>query len=191
MNDDPENTTTIPRIGFDQLEPRLKEKLAPRVARLGYLGEFFQCAAHQPAALASFVDFTAQSKAALPDNLAEMVSLTVAVRLGNRYEANQHERLAVRLGLGRAWVAEVERCDPAHAELTDQERVVQHYVLTAADHHGLGAQDELADVVQALGAERAVAVLLVAARYVGHALVANSLDLAPPVASIFEDGFDV
>ncbi len=40
-------------MGFDDLDPALREVLRARVERLGYLGEFFQCAAHQPAALVS------------------------------------------------------------------------------------------------------------------------------------------
>ncbi len=42
----------IARIGF---EPALWKVLRPRVERLGYLGESFQCAAHQPDALISGV----------------------------------------------------------------------------------------------------------------------------------------
>jgi hypothetical protein len=32
--------------------------------------------------------------------------------------------------------------------------------------------------------------MLLAGRYLAHALVVNTLDLAPPVPSIFEDDFD-
>ena len=40
------------------------------------------------------------------------------------------------------------------------------------------------------GPEPAVAVMMVLGRYLVHALIVNSLGLAPPVPSIFEDGFE-
>jgi hypothetical protein len=83
----------IVRLEMDQLEPSLAARLAPRVARLGYLGEFFKCAGHQPATLKAFVDFTEESKEGLPEKLVEVVALSAALRLGNAYERNQHERL--------------------------------------------------------------------------------------------------
>src|SRR5258708_29920081 len=48
----------IPRLTFEELEPGLAEALRPRYQRLGYLGEFFRCMGHQPAALRAFVEFT-------------------------------------------------------------------------------------------------------------------------------------
>lgn len=50
-------TTKIPRLEFADLESRLAETLTPRYERLGYLGEFFKCMGHQPAALRGFIDF--------------------------------------------------------------------------------------------------------------------------------------
>ena len=100
----------IPRLALDELEPALADKLRARVARLGYLGEFFSCAGHQPAALAGFVDFTEALKDALPERLTQLCALSVAGELGNDYERNQHERLAlasVRRG-GRGVAGELE-----------------------------------------------------------------------------------
>ncbi len=185
-------STEIPRLAYEDLPPGLAEALRPRVERLGYLGEFFRVAAHQPRALEAFVDFTEAAKEGLPKRLVETVALTCAVRLGNAYERNQHERLSVRLGFGRDWVAAVERLAPDTAPLLEpEERAVQRYLLAALDSHGHGeaAQDGFADLVMCLGHAHAVAVLLVAGRYLVHALVVNTLALAPPVPSIFEDGF--
>lgn len=56
----------IPRLELDQLPAELATALRPRVQRLGYLGEFFKCAAHQPAALLSFMRFTDDLKEVLP-----------------------------------------------------------------------------------------------------------------------------
>ena len=181
----------IPRLEFEQFEPALAAALAPRMTRLGYVGEFFKCTAHQPDALRAFMDFTAASKKNLPDKLVEIIALTVAVETGNDYERNQHERLSVRLGFGRDWVTAAERLDADGAGLLSaDERAVQRYVLAALEHGGKGAADELAAVVERLGPAAAVAVMMVLGRYVTHTVIVNSLRLAPPVPSIFEDGFD-
>ena len=183
-------TAPIPRLAMDDLDPALAAALKPRVDRLGYLGEFFRCAGHQPDALRAFMEFTESAKGGLPERLVELVALTAACQLRNDYERNQHERLSVRLGFGRDWVAAVERLDPNDSALSEQEQVVQRYVLGAVDGYGHGSGDDLSQVVSALGPAAAVAVMMVLGRYVTHALMVNSLQLQPPVPSIFEDGFD-
>jgi hypothetical protein len=187
----------IGRLGLDEMAPRLAEALGPRVKRLGYLGDVFAYGAHQPDALLAFMDFTEASKAPLPDDLVELVALTVATRLSNDYERNQHERLSVRLGFGRDWVAAVEAAARSAAAvtvddplLTGAQRVVQSYVLAALADNGRGSERALQTVARELGAEAAIAVLMVVGRYVVHGLMVHSLGLAPPVPSIFEDGFD-
>jgi alkylhydroperoxidase family enzyme len=177
----------IPRLTADDLDPALAAALAPRVARLGYLGEFFRVMGHQPRPLRAFIEFTETAKEALDKRLVEVVALTAAVTLGNDYERNQHERLCLRLGLARDWVVRVERARPETLE--GEERTVQAYVLAALRDHGRGAEAEAEALVTALGHERAVAVMMVLGRYAMHALIVNSLALAPPVPSVFEDGF--
>lgn len=181
----------IPAIPYDELAPALAEALGPRVQRLGYLGEFFQRTAHQPETLRAFDQFTQAARASLPAPLAETVSLTVATALGNDYERHQHERLAIRVGLDRTWVEAVERLDPEHTpELQPEQLATQRYVLAALTQAGRGAAAALEALVDEVGVETAVGVLFVTGRYVAHAIVVNSLELAPPVPSIFEDGFD-
>jgi hypothetical protein len=55
---------------------------------------------------------------------------------------------------------------------------------------GRGAAAAFEGVVEALGPEAAVAVMMVLGRYAVHGLIVNSLELAPPVPSVFEDGFE-
>ena len=55
---------------------------------------------------------------------------------------------------------------------------------------GSGVSRELEAVVDRVGAELAVGVLLVIGRYVAHAAFVNALEIRPPVPSIFEDGFE-
>ena len=107
----------ITPVDFDDLRPDLRDALRSRYERLGYLGDFFRFMGHQPDALIAFDAFTEACKHALPFDLAETISLTAATRLGNDYERHQHERLAVRNGLARDWVADVECLDPTSAAL--------------------------------------------------------------------------
>jgi alkylhydroperoxidase family enzyme len=180
----------ITRLGFDELASPLASVLKARVDRLGYLGEFFRVAGHQPAALKGFVEFTESAKAALEKRHVELLALTVASHYGNRYELNQHERLAVRLGFGRDWVEAVERLVPDAAPLLDDvERELQRFALASVRTHGRAGQEHFEHVVDHLGEQAAVAALLVISRYVAHAYMINVLQIEPPVPSIWDDGF--
>ena len=177
----------IPRLDPEELAPGVADLLRPRVERLGYLGEFFRCAAHQPAALISFMTFTEDLKRALPDRLTETVALTVSTEFDNAYERHQHERLCLKLGLDEAWIRAVEACDPyerpARPPLSDIDRRVQDLTLAVLRRHGKNTTGELEALVNAIGHEQAIAVLMLIGRYVTHALMVNTLGLAPPVPS--------
>jgi alkylhydroperoxidase family enzyme len=183
-------TSTIPRFSFDELPAAIADALRPKYQRLGYLGEFFAATAHQPAALKAFIDFTDLSKGELDMRLVELIALTVATMKNVAYEKNQHERLAFRLGYGRDWVAAVEQLAPdAQTELSDDERCVQRYLIAAVAQDGAGTAAMLNEVRSRLGTGQAVAVLFVLGRYVAHAVFVNSLDIGPPVSSIFDPDF--
>ena len=174
----------IPRRSYVELEPALAEALRPKVERLGYLGEFFQCTAHQPQALASFHRLTEDLKEALPDNLTELVALSVAALMGNAYERVQHERLALKLGFTEAWVREVVTLKAERGgELSETERTAQKLALAVVERRGHNTTEELEAVVKTIGHEQAVGVLLLIGRYVMHALIVNCLALEPPVSS--------
>ena len=172
----------IPRLPPEALRGDVAEMLRPRVARLGYLGEFFRCAAHQPAALISFMAFTEDLKRALPDRITEVVALTVSTELGNAYERHQHERLSIKLGFGEAWIRAVESLQ-ADTALDEAGRRVQTLTLAVLRRNGHDTSRELDDVVDTIGHEQAIAVLMLIGRYVTHALMVNALELRPPVAS--------
>src|SRR6202008_5177613 len=119
-------SASIPRLEMDQLAPKVQDTLAPRVKRLGYLGEFFKASGHNPDVLVPFMEMTEALKDALPDRLAEVGALTVAGIMGNDYERHQHERLSEKLGFGRDWVAAVNRLAPdAEGPMSEEERAVQ------------------------------------------------------------------
>jgi len=182
----------IPRLQLDELSPELERVLRSRVERLGYLGEFFQCLGHQPEALRAFIGFTGAAKGKLDERVIEVIVLTVTVLKGNAYECNQHERLSLRLGYDREWVEEIEALDPDRATLLNEtDKTVQRFVISAVEQDGRGVSDLLDQIIDLFGHEQAIAVLMVVARYVAHAVMVNSLALEPPVPSIFEDGFQV
>lgn len=174
----------IPRLSFSELDPQLAELLRPKVERLNYLGEFFQCTGHQPRALMSFLKLTEDLKEALPDNLTELVALTIAAKLKNAYERVQHERLALKLGFSEEWVREVISLEAKDAEkISPEELLVQRLVVAVIERAGRETTAELESVIEAIGYKDAVAVLMLIGRYVMHALIANCLALEPPVTS--------
>jgi alkylhydroperoxidase family enzyme len=167
-----------------ELDPHLAELLRPKVERLQYLGEFFQVTGHQPRALISFYTLTEDLKKALPDNLTELVALTISTRMNNAYELVQHERLSLKLGLSEAWIREVTSLlSERDGNLSECEVIVQKLALAVIERGGHDTGAELEDVVKAIGHEQSIAVLMLIGRYVMHAMIANSLALKPPVSS--------
>src|SRR5260370_30070348 len=121
----------IPRLSFSELDPQLAELLRPKVERLNYLGEFFQFTGHQPRALISFYTLTEDLRQALPDNLTELVALTVATLMDNPYERVQHERLALKLSLSETWIRGVLSLQTRNSsELSEIEVLVQKTALS-------------------------------------------------------------
>lgn len=178
----------IPRLEMAELETRLAETLRPRVERLGYLGEFFKCTAHAPDVLRHFMEMTEALKQAVPDRITETVALTVAVKTGNDYERNQHERLCIKLGFGPDWVRAVECLDPdAQSELSAAERAAQAYTLAAIARFGRDCGAEFEQVLDQLAVSEAVGVLMLVGRYITHAVAVNTLNLVPPKPSIFDE----
>ncbi|ALL71097.1 hypothetical protein K788_0002076 (plasmid) [Paraburkholderia caribensis MBA4] len=178
----------IPRLEMADMRADLVAYLTPRVERLRYLGELFKCAGHAPDVLLQFMHFTDALKQALPDRLTELGALTVASYMENRYERHQHERLSVKLGFARTWIAQVNRLDPsATTELSDVEKAAQAYALKALRTRGLEAQAEFDAFARLVTPAEAMAFVMLIGRYVTHAIAVNTLRLEPPVASIFED----
>jgi len=174
----------IPRLRREKLHPDLQAYLRPRIERLGYLGEFFQCAGHQPEALLSFLEYTDHLKHALPNNVTEIVSLTVAQIMNNSYERVQHERLSLKMGFGEDWLREVLTLKAdGQAHMSEQEVLVQRLAMAAINRRGHNVTAELEPVVNSIGPAMSIAVLMLVGRYLSHAIIANALNLAPPVPS--------
>ena len=174
----------IPRLSYSELDPQLAELLRPKVERLKYLGEFFQCTGHQPRALMSFYSLTEDLKDALPDNLTELVALTIAAKMSNAYERVQHERLSIKLGFSEEWVQEILSLEANdRSRLSPEELLVQRFCIAVLDRDGHGTKAEFESVIRAIGYKDAIGVLMLIGRYVMHALIANCLVLKAPVSS--------
>jgi hypothetical protein len=171
----------IPRLSLAQMPDDLANMLKPRILRLGYLGEFFQCAANQPEALKCFQEFTEALKHALPDRITEVIALTIAKKMDNAYEQTQHERLSLKLGFGECWVQDILSLGDSVKALTESDAAVQRLVVGVIDRHGIGTRAELERVITLVGQEKTVAILLLIGRYVTHSFFVNSLQLAPPI----------
>lgn len=178
----------IPRIEFEDLDPALKEVFRPRVERLGYLGEFFRVMGAAPETLGGFYTITESLKKVLPDNFIEIVSLTLSAKHGNLYEQYQNEQLSLKLGLTKEWVAEALTPNVGPDSLfTPEEKAVQRFASAVAERTGQDVEQELDDLITAIGSEKTVAVMWLIGRTMTHALISNTLKLAPPVKSIFDE----
>jgi hypothetical protein len=178
----------IPRLEFDELEPSLKEVFRPRVERLGYLGEFFKVMSHAPETMGGFYTITESLKKVLPDNFTEIVSLSLSSRLGNLYEQYQNERLSLKLGLSREWVAEaLNPRDGPDSIFTPEEKAVQNFCIAVLRNMGRDVDAERDALINAIGPEKTVGVMWLIGRTVTHALISNTLKLDAPVTSIFDD----
>jgi len=170
--------TAAPTLG-----DALNAQLAPRVARLGYLGGFFGVSARQPAALEGFIAFTEALKVTVPSDLTEVVALRVAKRLGNSYEHAQHIALSRASGMSEVWIADVAAGEIGSELLTEIQRDVLALTETLLDHSGHAARENLEQVITSCGEDLAVGIVLLVSRYIAHAHAANAFGLIDPLAS--------
>jgi alkylhydroperoxidase family enzyme len=179
-------SNAVQPLDLTDLPARLRERLQPRVDRLGYLGAFFTHAGHQPDALLHFYEFTEVLKAALPERTVEIIALTIAGDTGNAYERIQHERLAIRIGMDPNEVRAL-----SHGTLhpfpsfSPAERAAHVLATCVTRRFGSGCEPAFLRLKRLVGDEEAVACLLLAGRYVAHATIANVWRLEVPVASPF------
>ena len=177
----------FPRLKLAEVDPKLAALLGPTVERLGYFGEFFQVTAHAPDALVKFMEYTAALKAYLPDNLNEVAALTVCSRLGADYERIQHERLALRLGFSRDWIAELtgRRGEPPSV-LNIEERSVRDLAQAILGGNPRTIEAEIGRSADQLGPQKSVAAFLQITRFQTIAVICKAFRLSLPVPSIFE-----
>jgi len=169
------------RIPYDELPPELQTRLEARVRRLGYLGEFFQVAAHQPTALAAFIDYTEALKESLPDRLVETIALSIASATDNAYERVQHERLALKIGMPEPQVRALVTGSASSLDGFDELELaaieLSREVLAAGGRSCAASYRRVAarsDDVTAVGC------LMCAVRYLAHSTMSNTWGLVAP-----------
>jgi alkylhydroperoxidase family enzyme len=172
----------------DMLSDSLSTALAPRVARLGYLGGFFAVCARQPDALESFVAFTESLKRSVPGDLTEIVALCVATLLENEYEHAQHVALCRRTGMSEDWIRAVTAGDVTSSRLTPQQRAVLRLSAAVVRNAGHRSREELEAVITECGPDLAVGIVLLIARYIAHAHAANLFGLVDPFCAGTSEG---
>jgi hypothetical protein len=67
--------------------------------------------------------------------------------------------------------------------MSEKEVLVQRLVMAAVNRRGHDITAELEPVVRSIGPAMSIAVLMLVGRYLSHAIIANALNLAPPVPS--------
>jgi hypothetical protein len=67
--------------------------------------------------------------------------------------------------------------------MVEVEILAQKLTLAVIERRGHDTNVELEAVIKSVGHDRAVAILMLIGRYVTHALIVNSFNLAPPVPS--------
>ncbi len=155
--------------------------LAPRVARLGYLGGFFAVGARQPRALVAFIDFTEALKSAVPADLTEIVALRAATILDNSYERSQHVRLASTQGMSQAWIAAALDGEVGSPVLDGRQTATLRLTENLVRGSGHDSRADLDAVISACGPDMAVAIVFLVSRYVAHAIAANAFSLVDPL----------
>ncbi|MES2536198.1 MAG: carboxymuconolactone decarboxylase family protein [Pseudomonadota bacterium] len=182
----------LPRLTLEQVEPALRDELAPTVARLGYFGEFFQVFGAVPGAMQTFMSYTKSVKAPLSDAENELLALAVCAALGDNYERIQHERLSARLGFTTEWIAAAEGRAGADANLlSPAETALRALALAVIARHGRDCAAEVAAAGAELGTQKATAALLQITRFITIATLCNSLSLSLPVPSVFDATSDI
>lgn len=181
-------TGVLQPLTSEQLDPTVTGKLGPIIERVGYFGEFFAYAGHAPAVLAAFLDYTTTLKPHLPDRLNEVIALTVCARYRSPYERVQHERLSLRLGFPKAWIAELVSGREAQiSALAEDERALRTLANAVLDRNGEDVEAELQNVARFLDPSQLVAALHQIVRLQGICIISNVFGLEAPAPSPIEN----
>lgn len=174
-------------VALDDLDPAIAGPIRAASERLGYYGEMFQYLANGPAALAAFLSYSGALRPTLDPALSELIALTVCTRMDFAYERIQHERLAINLGLSRAWIAALVEQGPDEV-LTAGERAARALAIGLVDGRYADARSAFPQVAAAYDAEQAVAALFQITRFIDVCRMGLLLEAELPVPSIFAEG---
>jgi hypothetical protein len=92
--------------------------------------------------------------------------------------------LSLKLGFGENWLREVLTLKAdGTGRMSEKEVLIQRLAMAAINRKGHHITAELEPVIRSVGPAMSIAVLMLVGRYLSHAIIANALDLAPPVPS--------
>ncbi|MEQ8830215.1 MAG: carboxymuconolactone decarboxylase family protein [Alphaproteobacteria bacterium] len=180
-------TDTFPRLDFDASDPQVQALLKPVVERLGYYGDFFQVVCHLPDALVAFMDYTGTVKSPLTMRQNEVLALSTCTAAGGDYERIQHERLALKSGLDKDWIAELTgHASPKPSTLSEEDAALRDLAVAVVSRDGRAVGTEIDIVNLLLGPEKTVAVILQITRFQMISTLNKMFAMTLPVASIFD-----
>lgn len=158
----------------------LRDRLAERADRLGYINGFLAVGLHHPGAVLALLEMTEQLKAALEPAQVLIVALTTHHALGNEYERAQYLDVARAHGMSEEWIDAAQ--GRAAGGLTAAEEAVRRLTLTVV------FASPPAPALAAAGAhldDRAlVAVIHLAARFVATSRISHALGLRPMTGEV-------
>ncbi|MCC4317405.1 hypothetical protein GTZ78_05090 [Streptomyces sp. SID8361] len=191
MSDRPEvDWTTVPYRGLgDRTRPEpvdlatvvaglpdgLRDRLAERADRLGYINGFLAVGLHHPGAVLALLDMTEQLKAALDPEHVLIVALATHQALGNEYERAQYLDVARAHGMSEAWIGAAQ--GRAVGGLTAAEEAVRR--LTLAVVFAAPPTPALTAAGAHLDDRGLVAIIHLAARFVATSRISHALSLRP------------
>ena len=164
----------LPTI-VEDLSDGLRDRLAERVGRLGYINGFLAVGLHHPGAVLALLEMTEQLKAALEPAHVLLVALATHQALGNEYERVQYLDSARASGLSEMWIDAAQ--GRAVGGLTPAEESVRKLTLAVvfAEPPALA----LAEAGEHLDDPVLVAIIHLTARFVATSRISHALSLQP------------
>jgi hypothetical protein len=170
-------------VTFEEMPAELQELLSADTASTGHLGEFFERAAHQPDALIAFCAWTDALRDALPPRLVQTIALTVTTHTRSGTERAQQERAALAVGMTREEVRALERMRAGTCpSFSDEEVAAAALARCLLEDFGCGCESALLRLSRLIGEAATTACLMLAARHVASATMANAWTLRAPAA---------
>jgi len=177
--------TTISPLDFADIGDDLQKLFQPTVDRLGYFGDFFRYGSHAPDVLSGFMKLSVALKGAIPDDINETVALTVCQAMDFPYERIQHERLALKLGLDRDWIAAMVG-RPSTAEITPLQQAARDLSIAIVEGRHDVASDAADRIAGLASLGLAVALLFQATRFQQVCAIGRTLGMQLALPSIFD-----
>jgi len=168
----------LDRVGVDQLVGRLTSKYSDRVLAMEPFPVLYGTLGHSAPMLSAWLDFawTLRYEPISDRGLRELLILLIGSRRSAPYCINAHLRMAAEEGVGQEKIDSVATWRAA-ACYTSTERVCLELADAMLD--GTATDDHVGAIIDELGREQAIEVVLTVGFYMMVAAVTTTLDLHP------------